>query len=224
MAKKADTRYAAVIFDRDGVLADFDYEDAAAFFDSLLPITLDDLAVYWHTWGERTGFPGSMAEEARFWHGFWHYLGAEFALSEHALEQLLQLDYTRFFRPFPDVRPALLAAQERGLRIGVLSNFSLASLEPSLEAIGVADLVEVAAAATVIGAAKPAPAAYLAVTEALGVSPESCLFFDDEAPCVAGALALGMDAFRVDRSRATSDLAQGVVADLSVVPVLLDSS
>lgn len=214
--------YQAVIFDRDGVLADVDYQAAAAFFAPLLPISLDRLAAFWQAFGEANGFPANMEEEAHFWRDFWHHLQDELSLSDEVTAQLRQLDYTRFFRPFPDARPAMLAARQRGLSIGVLSNFSLASLEPSLAAIGVDDLVDVAAAATVIGAAKPAPAAYLSVTEALGVSPEACLFFDDEMQCVHGARALNLEAYHVDRGRAEAELEGGVVVDLSVLTALLD--
>lgn len=222
-ASRERRSYAAVVFDRDGVLADFDYEAAAAFFKPLLPISLDQLGAYWQTWGEAHGFPASMEEESGFWHGFWNYLRAELGLPAAVTAELQALDYTRFFVPFADARPAMVAARRRGLRIGVLSNFSLASLEPSLVAIGVDDLVDVAAAAPVIGAAKPEPAAYLAVTEALGVSPNACLFFDDERRCVAGGKAVGMRAFHVDRQRPDSDLAGGVVCTLATLSQLLEA-
>lgn len=217
-------KYTAVIFDRDGVLTDFDLRAASAYFESLLPLSVPELFGRWQQWGAQMGFPGSPAEETLFWQGFWQQVAAELTLSPAILAELQQVDYTRFVRAFPDARVALLAVRQQGLKTGVLSNFSLASLAESLTAVGLADLVDEACAATVIGSAKPAAAAYLAICQALHVQPHECLFFDDEEPCVLGARQVGMTAYLVDRRRPTHDLAAGVVCDLMAVPHLLSST
>ena len=178
-------------------------------------MSLDEISDRWEAWGQQVGFPRTLSEEQTFFSGFWDQLGREFQLSSDILTQLHAFDYTTCLHPFADARPALRWARKAGLRVGVLSNFSLASLEDSLVATGLADLVDAACAATVIGVAKPAPESYLAVTRALGVEPEQCLFFDDELPCVDGARALGISAYLVDRTQATHRLSQGVVSDLS---------
>ena len=211
----------AVIFDRDGVLAHFAIKEAIAFFQPLLPLTLNEIARKWDEWGAKVSFPRNVAEEKVFFQGLWHALSDEFALSDAARQQLLQVDYITFLRSFPDARPALLAARQHGLAIGVLSNFSLATLDLSLEAIHLADLVDAACAATVIGASKPTLAAYQIASRALGVSPAECLFFDDEPDCVAGGRAAGMHAYWVDRSRPTHLLAENIVCDLSAIPQIL---
>ena len=90
-----------------------------------------------------------------------------------------------------------------------------------LAAMGVGDLVDAACAATVIGAAKPDPRAYQIAAARLGVEPQECLFLDDEEACVAGARAVGMTAYRVDRTLQAHALDQGIVADLGVLPELL---
>jgi putative hydrolase of the HAD superfamily len=111
--------------------------------------------------------------------------------------------------------------REAKLRIGVLSNFALASLEKSLEVSGLSPWIDVACAATVIGASKPDRAAYTIAAQRLGVAPEQCLFLDDEPPCVAGAAACGMHAYLVDRSLSAHDIVGHKVADLSALPALL---
>jgi putative hydrolase of the HAD superfamily len=209
-----------VIFDRDGVLTGFDVATAAATLQSLVSLPFGTVLQRWQTHGAEVGFPRSVAEEAAFWETFWHKLATEFNLSTAVHDRLLNLNYTRFVVPFPDVRPALEAVRRRGLRIGVLSNFSLASLDASLDAAGLGDLVDVACAATVIGAAKPDPAAYAAVLQALDVSPAAALFLDDEPPCVAGARAVGMRAVLVDR-RPAGDRAAGALPDLAELERLL---
>jgi len=214
----------AVIFDRDGVLTSFDMELAAAFFQPLLPITLDELFQRWQQWGKTVGFPRSIAEEHDFWYGFWNLLSDDLALAAAVRSQLQRFDYTSVIRPFPDAKPALMESRQRGLRVGVLSNFSLASLDATLAAVGLAELVDIACAATALGAAKPAPASYLSVTHSLGVAPNECLFFDDEPPCVEGAQALGIHAYLVDRHLDDHVLSQRIVRDLSALPTILAHS
>ena len=211
----------AVIFDRDGVLTSFDLEMAAAFFQPLLPIKFDELFQRWQQWGKTVGFPRNVAEEEIFWHGFWNWLSDDLALAATVRSQLLRFDYTSVIHPFPDAKPALIESRQRGLRVGVLSNFSLASLDASLIAAGLAEFVHVACAAMAIGAAKPQPASYLSVTNALGVNPSECLLFDDEPPCVKGAQALGIHAYLVDRRLQNHALPQGIVGDLSALPTIL---
>jgi putative hydrolase of the HAD superfamily len=213
--------YQAVIFDRDGVLTDFNLCRAAAFFRPLLPLSMHELAVFWQEWGQLAGFPRDLTEEEQFWRAFWDHLSDELSLSDEVRTRLQAVDYVHFLKAFPESRPALQAARKRGLKVGVLSNFTLASLESSLQAVGLADLIDVALAAPVLGVAKPEARSYLAVAEALQVDPGSCLFFDDERPCVQGALAVGMHAYLVDRRRSGHSLAEYVVSDLSIVELML---
>ncbi len=211
----------AVIVDRDGVLTDLDMAAAARYFAPLLPITLWELSDRWEAWGQAVGFPRSLEEERRFFQGFWDALADEHGLDAAARAALHGFDYTRFLTAYADVRPALVAARQAGLKIGVLSNFTLASLEPSLQGAGLADLVDAACAAMLIGASKPDAAAYRIAAAALGVTSEECLYFDDEQPCVDGAAAVGMTAYLVDRTQRRHDLAHGMVCDLSGIAAAL---
>ena len=115
-------------------------------------------------------------------------------------------------------------AKRAGCRVGVLSNFSLATLDASLAAVGISDLIDVACAATVIGYSKPDPRAYHVVLKELGVGPEQCLYFDDEITGVDGARNVGMDALWVNRDAATHDLARAEVCDLTAIPILLNTN
>lgn len=211
----------AVIFDRDGVLTDFDVATALAFFQPLLPISLTEIARRWAKMGKEIGFPRSLAEETIFFREFWAAISVDLGLSDEIQSQLQRFEYTSCMLPFLDARPALLEARQRKLRTGVLSNFSLASLDGSLAAVDLADLVDVACAATVIGVAKPDAKAYLTITQRLGVQPQECLFFDDEIACVEGGRAVGMQAYWVDRKRTEHAIAEGIVCDLTAVAQIL---
>lgn len=190
----------AVIFDRDGVLTYFDTEALSERLRPLIPISLNELVQEWDAWGEHATFPASVEEEKRFLHGFWTEVGRSHGLSEIETAELLAIDYTDFVAAYPDAVPALEAVRCGGKRVAVLSNFTLASLDLSLNRAGLGHLVDVACAATVIGVAKPDAKAYLEVAKRLGVKPETCLFVDDEELCVVGARRVGMQAFQLRRA------------------------
>ncbi|MCX6049803.1 MAG: HAD-IA family hydrolase [Chloroflexi bacterium] len=211
----------AIIFDRDGVLTYFDLKTALAFFQPLVPLTVEEIADKWRRRGKAIGFPRNLMEEINFFRDFWDAISDELRLASEVRQQLQQFEYTGCIQPFGDARPALIELRQRALPIGVLSNFSLASLEVSLAAVNLSDLIDVACAATVIGAAKPAAEAYQTVSRLLQVEPDECLFFDDEIDCVEGARAVGMHAYLVDRQRTEHALAEGVVCDLTAVSQIL---
>lgn len=204
----------AAIFDRDGVLIYFDLDAAASFFKPLVPLSLDELFKRWQRWGEQIGFPASLEEEHRFFACFWSEIRRECDLTEAQYRELSGCNYCDFVRSFPEVPEVLRELKRRGLVVGVLSNFSLASLEASLEAVGIRQWIDAACAATVIGYAKPQPESYLYVARLLQTPPEACLFFDDEAPCVAGAQEVGMAAYLVDRKRSHDELASHILHNL----------
>jgi len=214
----------AVVFDRDGVLTHFDVSLLRAFFEPLVPLPLAEIAARWQGWCERGACPRTLAEESGFWAGFWDGLASELGLPPATRDRLHAFDYTASIRAFPESRAALARARARGLRVGVLSNFPLASLDASLHAAGLADLIDVACSASVIGAPKPAAPAYLAIAHALDAEPAECFFFDDEPACVEGARVLGLRAFWVDRSREKHSLGERIVRDLDALSEILDES
>lgn len=211
----------ALVFDRDGVLTYFDVPSAAAYFAPLLPISVWELMREWQQYGDLHGFPTSLAAERRFLANFWDDVADRHRLSTQQRTALHAVDYTRFVCAFSDAQPVLMFARCAGYRVGVLSNFSLASLDASLAAAGLADWVDATCAATVIGAAKPQRAAYATIAATLGVRLEECLFFDDEAICVEGAQAAGMRAWLVDRCGCGAAPSVSVLHTLDEIPALL---
>jgi putative hydrolase of the HAD superfamily len=189
----------AVIFDRDGVLAEFDLERLNRELGPLLPFELEQLGAHLRDWAARGEPITDASSERTFWSTFWEHLCAEWGLSEEVRSRLLRFEPHRTLRAFPDARPAIEQARRRGYRVGVLSNFTLIDLPGSLEALGLGELVDAALSAAMIGTAKPEPGSYRAMARALGVPPEACLFVDDEVECVEGARQVGMRAWRLDR-------------------------
>ena len=113
---------------------------------------------------------------------------------------------------FADAPPALRALRDRGLRIGVVSNFD-GRLPAILDGLGVA--ADAVVWSTRAGAAKPARAIFAAVASALGVPlDELCHVGDDIDADVRGALAAGARAIHVDRSSAYAEGLTTLVARL----------
>ncbi|MBN2004791.1 MAG: HAD-IA family hydrolase [Anaerolineae bacterium] len=214
----------AVIFDRDGVLTYFDMRAVMAYFLPLLAIPLEELTQRWWAWRDLQSAPGSVAAEQIMFEGFWNVLADDLNLTSAQREKLHQFDYTTVVCAFPDATATLQAIKARGLKVGVLSNFELASIDASLQAAGLAEWVDAALAAPVIGVAKPDPGAYLAAARALEVAPETCIYIDDEAAWADGARAVGMAAYWLDRQATQHDLARYVLRDLTFIPKVLEQA
>jgi len=203
----------AVIFDRDGVLAEFDLEGASRELGPLLPFGLEQLGAHLRDWAPRSGRRVTCATSERaFWDAFWEELCATRGLDARVRAELLRYAPCRTLKPFADARPTLEGARARGYRVGVLSNFALFDLPGSLEWLGLAPLVDAALSAALLGVSKPAPEAYLAMARALGQRPEDCLFVDDRPDCVEGARRVGMRAWLLDRRGRTRG--EGVLGGL----------
>jgi putative hydrolase of the HAD superfamily len=211
----------AVLFDRDGVLTYFDTAAAAEYFRPLLPISIFALASRWQAAGASRGFPRNLAEERTFFAEFWREVAAEFDLNEAQCASLASVDYTQFVIAYPEVKESLRQLRAQNMRLGVLSNFSMASLDHSLVSAGLGDFFDVVCAAPVIGVSKPSARAYQIALDALQVKPEQCLFFDDEVECVEGARRVNMRAFLVDRQAPSTDWRQRIVTNLLEVPALV---
>ena len=211
----------AAIFDRDGVLTSFDPISALDYINQVLPISLDELLATWQAWGKVHGFPSSEEEEKTFFDGMWSELALKFGLGDAEAVWLRAFDYTRHMIVYPDAVPTLCALRAAGFKIGVLSNFSLATLDRSLTALGLDGLVNVACAATVIGVSKPDARAYLTICTMLDVAPADSLFFDDEPDCVKGGQLVGMQSFLVDRAAKRSDFDGPRITSLSEIITLL---
>ena len=95
----------------------------------------------------------------------------------------------------PEANAAIQVAHGKGIRLAVLSNeldlFYGADFRQRLPLLSSFDLI---VDATYTGILKPDPRAYAAVTDALGLPAEACVFVDDQARNVAGAERAGMRA------------------------------
>jgi putative hydrolase of the HAD superfamily len=217
-------RFAAVIFDRDHTLLAFDskrVEAIQARIDSIAPdLPANATLRLWNSWPGV--WPQQPADEPAFWHSFWSTLGNVHQLSPSqiaALELEVGPIYHTIFTAYPDSLPCLQALRAADLRLAVLTNFELPSVDRTLAHAGIdPDLFEIALSSATLGVRKPDPQAFHAIASAMRLPPDACLFIDDLSENVAAARSIGMEALQIDRTLVDDDLANGVIATLTGLP------
>jgi putative hydrolase of the HAD superfamily len=110
-------------------------------------------------------------------------------------------DYHTMFVTYPDSVPLVRQIRAHRVRLAVLTNFDLPSVDRTLLAAGLDPTwFDVRCSSVSLSARKPDPQAFLAVAATLQVAPERCLVVDDLAEHCVGARAAGMDAIYLDRA------------------------
>ncbi|THF88322.1 HAD family phosphatase [Deinococcus sp. KSM4-11] len=219
----------AVLFDRDDTIAYTDqavYRDAARWAASRYGLDASHvghvLAAVWadHTSPDRESswwHLRTLSEEEAFWSEYGRELTRRLELpADAAPEWLARFPYEAYMKPVSGARDVLSALRTRGLKIGVLSN-TLPSIDRTLVAVGLADLIDVAIATCAVGIHKPEPGAYHHAAATLGVEPREILFIDDKAENVAAARAVGMQARLIDLSGQDGDAIHSLAEVLDIV-------
>jgi HAD superfamily hydrolase (TIGR01549 family) len=116
---------------------------------------------------------------------------------ECAVEMTRGWEHAHNFELYEDALPVLEELRARGLKLGLVSNTGR-DLAAFVEHHGID--VDVALGSGVHGKVKPDPSIFRAALEALGVAPEdAAMVGDSPEDDIAGARAIGMQAFLVDR-------------------------
>lgn len=214
----------AVIFDRDNTLVYFNPAHLAAI-EARVAVIAPSLppgaaARAWMRWPGP--WPTRPDDEPAFWRQFWSALGAEHRLTptqSAALAETIGPIYHTCFAAFPDTAPSLRALHQAGLRLAILTNFELPSVDRTLIH---ADLdpamFEVTLTSIALGLAKPDPRAFQAAANALRLPPAACAFVDDLAENVATARSIGMRAFQIDRTLNPVDADDLRISSLNLLP------
>lgn len=220
-------RTQAIIFDRDNTLVSFDSTRVEAIDVRIAAIAPElparaYLAV-WEGWPEP--WPRHADEEPAFWRRFWSVLGREHGLRAAQVEALVAevgAVYHTCFTAFPDSLPALAELRAAGLRLALLTNFELPSVDRTLANAGLDPaMFEVIRTSVSIGYPKPDPRAFLAVADALGLPPGACAVVDDLGENVMAARSIGMRGVQIDRSLPPTATAADCVGSLGALTELL---
>ncbi|GAA3491861.1 MULTISPECIES: HAD family hydrolase [Streptomyces] len=132
-----------------------------------------------------------------------------------------RVHYEQAWALFPDAVPVLDALGD-GYRHAVLSNSSLTVQERKLKALGLWDRFETVLCAAELGVSKPAPEAFHAACDALGLPPGDVAYIGDEPDIDArGAVAAGLTGIWLDRTGAGGRPELVSVTGLDQLPDLL---
>ena len=215
----------AVIFDRDNTLLRFDRAAMAAIerqIAALAPqLPAGAAAAHWMEWPGP--WPRTAADEPGFWRAFWRSLAERHAIPATTASALESIGgfYHTCFAAFPDARACVEELRGRGLRLAVLTNFVLPSVDRALAHAGLDPRwFDALVSSAALGAYKPDPRAYHAVLAALALAPASCLLVDDLPENVAGARDAGMRAVLLDRTGEHPHVADRITT-LSELPALV---
>ncbi|MGK5531028.1 HAD family hydrolase [Streptomyces sp. URMC 129] len=96
--------------------------------------------------------------------------------------------------PYPDTGPVLRALRDRGLRVGIVSDFAW-DLRVHLKHQGLDDLVETCVLSFELGREKPDPELFRTACAALGADPRAALMVGDNPARDGGATACGLRAY-----------------------------
>jgi putative hydrolase of the HAD superfamily len=162
--------------------------------------------------------------------GFWQrllerlaeHLGAPAPSRFAAAELFHRFSEADSWEVYPEVPGVLAALRDRGLRLGVISNWD-ERLPALLERLGFAPSFAAIVYSAEVGVEKPDPRIFAEALRRLGIAPAaagSVLHVGDRAlEDVEGAIAAGLQAARLDRGRRSGDL-----PDLATLPERLSVS
>ncbi len=189
--KKTAGNYQAFLYDCDGTLADnilahkLAYQSTAANYGVNLDLNMVD---------ELAGLPTILfAKEIAKRYGV--EIPDSFAAEK---SQIFIEKYIEETQPVAYVAQHLKNHVGK-VKIGVVSGGSRKTVTRTLTVLGLLPYIEVLVCAGETPNGKPAPDPFLAAAEALGVSPDKCMVFEDAEFGVQAAIAAGMDWVRVDK-------------------------
>jgi HAD superfamily hydrolase (TIGR01549 family) len=140
------------------------------------------------------------------------------SIRDVALEITRGWEVSENFELYEDALPTLARLRVHGLKLGLVSNTSR-DLDAFVRHFAIA--VDAWISSGTHGKVKPSPSIFLAMLELLDVEPESAAMVGDSpGDDVAGAEALGMRGFLLDRERRFPDR-PGVLRDLASLPAAL---
>ena len=124
-------------------------------------------------------------------------------LSEEEINQLGDdfTDNIDRYGLFADAKPWMARWRAEGLSLSVLSD-AMPSILVFMDRAGLSQYLDAAVISTQVGAIKPDAKMYGAILEKLGAEAGDCLFVDDKAENLEGAVAFGMRAAQMARPAA----------------------
>lgn len=194
------------------ILEESGHKRDLSVIDSYMPL-VD--AYYEERYAEDDAFWTDEERTTSVWVGMYSVLCRELGIEAEAMT-IARRVYEEFGRPdrwalYDDVRPALERLRDRGLTVGIISNWD-SRLERLLFGLGLGDVLADVVSSTDVRLHKPDPRIFELACERIGVRPEHAAHIGDHHYAdFLGASAIGMTAVLIDR--------HGVEADHGVAPI-----
>ena len=179
-------RFAAVVFDMDGVLVDSEPMHVDAMRELLRPYGIA------YTDEENAEFFGFTDPEVfRVLRARYRLEPDDRALTRRRAALLVELTRKRTV-PMPGVPDVPKALHGLGYRLAVASSSAPDVIDATLDVLGIAELFETLVSGLEVGRGKPAPDVFVETARRLGLTPQACLVVEDSRNGVRAAKAAGM--------------------------------
>jgi len=147
----------------------------------------------------------SEAKVRHFWDGFYGLVLRHGGVAEHHLPSLLDRLYVHNnssagWHLYPEVLPTLIALRQRGIGVGVVSDWGVDLLEHILVPLGVADHCDFVISSAVVGLSKPSADLFHLALWRVGLRADQVAYVGDNYVLdVLGARSAGIEGVLIDR-------------------------
>lgn len=210
-------KYQAVIFDKDGVIADSEYCNVMA---KHLQLKQAGVTVDWHYHDQ---FLGTTHEY------MWTTMKKEFQLPEEVdfyIQQWAEVRKELIEKEGMKAMPGSVELVKRikleGIPIALASSSNVEDIESDLQALGIHGIFDAVVSGENCQKGKPDPEIFLKAAEALGIEPENCIVVEDSTSGVEAAKAAGMKCIgyaNPDAVKQDIHLADEIVTDFDKLTV-----
>jgi len=194
-------KYAALIFDMDGLLV-----DSEPVWHQVEVELIESCGYSYSPEVRDIGVGLRVDEFAAILQGIYPKLGASPAAIEAALTGRMLAQPPEHIKARPGAAELLRYAAERGIPRAIASSSTQAIIEHFVQLLGWQDLVPQRYSAQWVARGKPAPDIYLYAAAQIGCPPARCLALEDSRAGTQAALAAGMTCYTVpDLSHSSLD-------------------
>ena len=215
----AQPRFAATIFDMDGVIVDSEalYLEELRAFSAAYGLGATEAELYGQVGKSHQFFCRMLAD--------WLERGGHGSFEPEAAEKLFEAwasgtprDYAAILNP--GVPGTLAALRAAGVRVALASSTPHAIIAEALGQCGLMDAFELIVSGEEFRESKPNPEIYLHTVERLGLPVAACCCVEDSVPGITAGKAAGLTVFakREERFGFSQEAADAIIDD---IPALL---